>query len=54
MLTSSAALKNADGLLRNILKAVDTSGDGKIQFNGERSPCQLLTVYPLSHLIISP
>jgi hypothetical protein len=29
------ALKNADPLLRDILKAVDTSGDGQIQYNGE-------------------
>ena len=26
-------LKNADNLLRDVLKAVDTSGDGQIQFN---------------------
>ncbi len=26
-------LKNADDLLRDVLKAVDTSGDGNIQFN---------------------
>jgi len=26
-------LKNADGLLHDVLKAVDTSGDGRIQFN---------------------
>ncbi|KAK2742904.1 hypothetical protein FQN57_005034 [Myotisia sp. PD_48] len=26
-------LKNADGLLREVLKAVDTSGDGQIQYN---------------------
>ena len=31
---TTAALKNADGLLRDILKAVDTSGDGIIQYSG--------------------
>lgn len=29
-----AALKNADSLLKDILIAVDTSGDGHIQYNG--------------------
>jgi hypothetical protein len=29
-----AALKNADALLHDVLKAVDTSGDGQIQYNG--------------------
>ncbi len=28
------ALKNADTLLQDILKAVDTSGDGRIQYSG--------------------
>jgi DNA polymerase III psi subunit len=31
----SPALKNADNLLKDVLKAVDTSGDGQIQYNGE-------------------
>jgi solute carrier family 25 (mitochondrial phosphate transporter), member 23/24/25/41 len=31
---ASPALKNADPLLQDVLKAVDTSGDGKIQFEG--------------------
>lgn len=35
LLTTLLALKNADGLLHEILEAVDTSGDGRIQFNGE-------------------
>ena len=30
-------LKNADDLLRDVLKAVDTSGDGNIQFNEFRA-----------------
>ncbi len=34
VLISGSALKNADGLLRDVLKAVDTSGDGRIQYNG--------------------
>jgi len=29
-----AALKNADALLHDVLKVVDTSGDGQIQYNG--------------------
>jgi hypothetical protein len=33
-LSASTALKNADSLLHDILNTVDTSGDGKIQFNG--------------------
>ena len=28
------ALKNADDLLQDVMKAVDTSGDGKIQYEG--------------------
>jgi len=28
------ALKNADELLHDVLKAVDTSGDGQIQYDG--------------------
>jgi hypothetical protein len=28
------ALKNADSLLHDVLKAADTSGDGQIQYNG--------------------
>ena len=41
LLTAATALKNADGLLRDVLKAVDTNGDGRIQYNGtihESSP----------------
>ena len=34
MLTLSPALKNADALLHDVLNAVDTSGDGQIQYNG--------------------
>jgi hypothetical protein len=30
----SIALKNADALLHDVLKVVDTSGDGQIQYNG--------------------
>ncbi len=33
-LNHSTALKNADALLHDVLKAVDTSGDGQIQYNG--------------------
>lgn len=28
------ALKNADALLQDVLKAVDTNKDGRIQYNG--------------------
>jgi hypothetical protein len=38
----SIALKNADSLLHDVLKAVDTSGDGQIQYNGADS-CMLST-----------
>ena len=31
-----AALKNADGMLRDVFKAVDISGDGRIQYSGRR------------------
>lgn len=44
-LTKTAALKNADTLLHEVLKAVDTSGDGQIQYNGKlvKSPnCGIL------------
>jgi len=34
LLTCATALKNADALLRDVLKAVDTNGDGRIQYNG--------------------
>jgi hypothetical protein len=34
---SRLALKNADALLKDVLKAVDTSGDGRIQYNGENT-----------------
>lgn len=33
-LIQPTALKNADALLHDVLKAVDTSGDGQIQYNG--------------------
>lgn len=29
------ALKNADSLLQDVLKAVDTDGNGTIEYNGE-------------------
>lgn len=32
------ALKNADGMLQEIIKAVDTDGDGKIQYEGWHFP----------------
>lgn len=37
VLTSCQALKNADSLLHDVLEAVDTSGDGQIQYNGLRA-----------------
>jgi solute carrier family 25 (mitochondrial phosphate transporter), member 23/24/25/41 len=30
----STALKNADSILKDIVRAVDTNGDGKIQYEG--------------------
>lgn len=33
-LTMRAALKNADGMLQDVFKAVDTGGDGRIQYSG--------------------
>lgn len=35
-LTAWAALKNADGMLRDVFKAVDLGGDGRIQYSGTR------------------
>lgn len=32
----ATALKNADDLLKSIIKVVDTNGDGKIQYEGRR------------------
>ncbi len=34
LLTRATALKNADALLKDVLKAVDTNGDGRIQYSG--------------------
>ena len=33
-LTSSIALKNADSLLQDVMKAVDTNQDGRIDYSG--------------------
>lgn len=35
------ALKNADSLLKDVLKAVDTNGDGHIEYSGTRVPVAL-------------
>lgn len=37
----SLALKNADGILKDVLKAVDTNGDGQIQYHGTANKCFL-------------
>lgn len=34
MLILASALKNADQMLRDIISVVDTSGDGRIQYEG--------------------
>lgn len=34
---SLLALKNADSMLHQVFKTVDTSGDGRIQYNGKRA-----------------
>lgn len=34
-LTKVKALKNADSMLRKVFQAVDTSGDGRIQYAGK-------------------
>lgn len=39
-LTNIVALKNADQLLDEVMKAVDTDGDGKITYNGECFTCK--------------
>lgn len=31
----SIAMKNADDMMKEIIKVVDTNGDGKIQYEGE-------------------
>lgn len=37
------ALKNADAMLKRIMKEVDTNGDGKIQYEGALSTVLALT-----------
>lgn len=37
LLRDPVALKNADHLLSDVMKAVDTDGDGCIQFHGQHS-----------------
>jgi hypothetical protein len=34
---TTQALKNADSFLRDVMKAVDTNGDGNIQYSGKSS-----------------
>jgi hypothetical protein len=34
MTDNRSALKNTDSFLEDVLRAVDTSGDGKIQYEG--------------------
>lgn len=34
LIPARAAMKNADGMMMEIIKAVDTNGDGKIQYDG--------------------
>lgn len=40
-------MKNADSMLKVILKEVDTSGDGKIQYEGELDERQRLRLNDL-------
>jgi hypothetical protein len=37
MLIFAVALKDAEDLLKDVMKAVDTNGDGKIQYEGTLS-----------------
>jgi len=37
-LRGSAALKNADHILSDVMKAVDQDGDGYIQYHGQPTP----------------
>jgi len=39
------ALQNADELLREVVKAVDTNGDGKIQYEGMRLQLNVVCGY---------
>ena len=39
-----SALKNADSLLQEVLKAVDTNGDGHIDYSGTSKPLGLVKV----------
>lgn len=38
LMITCTALKNADAMLYDVLRAVDTSGDGQIQYNGTKGP----------------
>lgn len=47
-LTRSVALKNADGMLRSILREVDTNGDGRIDYDGMICSLQTSWAAPLA------
>ncbi len=42
------ALANADDMLQRLMRTVDTNGDGKIQYEGERKQPPRLRVNSLS------
>jgi hypothetical protein len=44
-----SAMKNADQMLKAIISLVDTSGDGKIQYEGEPSWREFRMVRPLGY-----
>lgn len=48
----STALKNADTLLHDVLKAVDTSGDGQIQYNGRVGRTRYIQQRPILALTV--
>lgn len=44
-----AALKNADDMLKDIIKVVDTNGDGKIQYEGPHTPLPLVLLWSVEY-----
>lgn len=42
-------MKNADDMMKEIIKVVDTNGDGKIQYDGAPIP-SVLQPFGLNHL----
>jgi len=50
MLTSTSAMANADQQLKDLIRRIDTNGDGKIQYQGAR----LLSEREADEILIHP